>query len=74
MKSTHIRETILTSALIIDTRLIARTRVITATANVTHAIVTYLICEAMIIAVAYRFANTTVTTFVAQTIRITEKI
>lgn len=68
------RETILTSALIVDTRFITWTRVIIATSNVAHAIVAYLIREAVVIAIANRFTNATVAPFVAQAIRITVKI
>lgn len=65
---------ILTSALIVDTRLVARTCVITATSDVTHTIMTYLIRNAVVIAVTYRFTNTAVASFVTQAIRIAEKI
>lgn len=63
----------LTSALIADTRFITWTRIIAATSNVAHAIVTYLICNAVIITVAYSFTNTAVASFIAQAICITEK-
>lgn len=67
-------EIILTSALIVDTRLVAWTSVITAAPNVAHTIVAYLIRNAVIIAVAYRFTNAAVAQFIAQTICITKKI
>lgn len=64
---------ILTSALIVDTRFITWTCVIAATSNVAHAIVTYLIRNAVIIAVTYSFTNTAIATFIAQAVCITKK-
>lgn len=68
------RETILTSALIVDTRFITWTCVIIATSNIAQAIVAYLIRDAVVIAIANRLTNATVASFVAQAIRITVKI
>lgn len=67
-------ETILTFALIVDTRFIARTCIIVAAPNIAYAIVAYLIRDAVVIAIAYRFTNATVAPFVAQAIRITVKV
>lgn len=58
-------------ALIVDTRFIARTCIIVAAPNIAYAIVAYLIRDAVVIAIAYRFTNATVAPFVAQAIRIT---
>jgi len=63
----------LTSALIIDARLVARTCVVVAAPNIAHAIVAYLIRDAVIVAVAYRLADAAVTAFIAQTVRIAEE-
>jgi len=69
-----IHKTILTFALIVDTRFVTRARVITAASNVTHAIMTYLIYKAVIITVTYCFTNAAIAPFVAQAICITKKI
>lgn len=65
---------LLTSTLIVDARLVARACVVAATSNVAHAIVTYLIRDAMIVAVAYCLADTAVAPLVAQAVCIAETI
>lgn len=63
----------LTFALIIDAGLVARARVVATASNVAHAIATYLVCDTVIVAIAYRLANAAVAPLVTQAICVAER-